>query len=111
GFARRADAARHGLRERDRRRYTSAVRRHARTFEHLIAAFYDKRSFELFMARSIPFDLRPGLCSIVAGHAPLTWPLWWRFHAFRAACAVHRRIPLVVRLALPAGLAPVQTHG
>lgn len=68
--------------------YTRWVKRQARTFERLIAAFYDDASFETFMSPEIPFDIRPGLTSIVAGHSRLTWPLWWRYWLFLAACRV-----------------------
>jgi len=28
---------------------------------------------------------------VVAGHARLLWPLWWRFKAFLAICWLQRR--------------------
>ncbi|HEY3757255.1 MAG TPA: NAD(P)/FAD-dependent oxidoreductase [Opitutaceae bacterium] len=70
--------------------YTRKVKRHARTFERLIAAFYDDPSFETFMSPEIPFNIRPGMTSIVAGHADLILPLWWRYWLFLAACRVQR---------------------
>jgi hypothetical protein len=40
----------------------------------------------------------PGLTSIVAGHAKLTWPLWWRFRIFLLICRLQQRWNIVPRL-------------
>jgi flavin-dependent dehydrogenase len=101
-----ADAAGRTLSASEQRRYTRHVKRRAGTFQKLIAAFYDNASFSVFMVPQIPFDLRAGITAIVAGHAQLIWPLWWRFHAFLLACAIQRRLrlPLGIKLNLtPSG--------
>lgn len=70
----------------ERRNYTRAIKNHAGVFRRLIAMFYDNRSFAVFMSVEVPWNLMPGLTSIVAGHAKLTWPLWWRFRVFLLVC-------------------------
>jgi len=87
-----ADEAGRPLALAEQHRYTRHIKRQARTFQKLIAAFYDNASFEVFMVPEIPFDLRSGITAIVAGHSQLIWPLWWRFHAFLFACALQRRL-------------------
>lgn len=101
-LAARADKAGRGLRPGEAAAYGRRVKRHARTFERLIAAFYDDPSFETFMSPEIPFNIRPGITAIVAGHSQLTWPLWWRYWLFLAACRLqHWR-----KMAPPLKLAP-----
>jgi flavin-dependent dehydrogenase len=100
-----ADSAGRTLTKPEQRRYTRHIKRQARTFERLIAAFYDNASFEVFMVPEIPFDLRPGLTAIVAGHSRLTWPLRWRFYAFLLACAIQRRLKLPLAPHLDLGAA------
>lgn len=90
------------LSERERRRYTRRVKTHARVFHRLIDAFYDDDSFAVFMCAKPPLNLGPGITSIVAGHARLSWPLWWRFRLFLLVCRLQRRCPLVPRLDLHA---------
>lgn len=90
-----ADKTGRGLSMRERRRYTSAIKRHANVFRRLIAMFYDNVSFAVFMEEKVPWDLMPGLTSIVAGHAKLTWPLWWRFKVFLAVCRVQHWFKIV----------------
>jgi flavin-dependent dehydrogenase len=90
-----AHAAGRALTAREQRRYTRAIRRHAATFHRLIAAFYDNDSFAVFMCEEVPWNLTPALTSIVAGHAHLSWPLWWRFRVFLLVCRLQRRWKLV----------------
>lgn len=86
----RAETAKRGLTRSERQGYTRAIKRHANVFRRLIATFYDNQSFAVFMADPVPWDLKPGLTAIVAGHAQLTWPLWWRFHFFLLVCRLQR---------------------
>jgi flavin-dependent dehydrogenase len=81
----RADRAQRGLRPAECRSYTRALKEHADVFRRLIETFYDNESFAVFMSAA-PWNLAPGLTSIVAGHAKLTWPLWWRFKIFLLIC-------------------------
>lgn len=102
----RAHAAGRALTAVERRRYTRTVKRHAGVFGRLITAFYDDDAFDVFMCEEIPWDLKPGLTSIVAGHAELTWPLWWRYHVFLTVCRLQRYWKIVkrpVRLAANSG--------
>lgn len=87
----RAHAEQRGLTSREQRRYTQTVKRHAGVFQKLIAAFYDEHAFTVFMANIVPWDMGRGINSIVAGHARLTWPLWWRFNLFLLVCRLQRR--------------------
>jgi flavin-dependent dehydrogenase len=102
-----ADAQQRSLSAREQRAYTRQIKRQAGTFERLIAAFYDNASFEVFMVPEIPFNLRPGLTAIVAGHSRLTWPLRWRFYGFLLACAIQRRLKLPLAPHLDLGGAAV----
>lgn len=95
-LAARADATGRGLTPAEQRRYTRRLKRHASTFVRLIDAFYDNASFAVFMETQVPWNLSPGLTSIVAGHAKLIWPLWWRFHVFLFVCWLQRRFGFVV---------------
>ena len=90
-----ADKSARGLTERERRTYTQAIKRHANVFRRLITMFYDNTSFAVFMREEVPWDLMPGLTSIVAGHAKLTWPLWWRFKVFLAVCRLQHWFKIV----------------
>lgn len=83
------------LNKRERAGYARSVKGHAEVFGRLINAFYDKDSFAVFMTRKPPLDLGCGLTSIVAGHARLIWPLWWRFKIFLAVCWLQKRVRLV----------------
>ena len=47
-----------------------------------------------------PMNLAPGITSIVAGHAALTWSLWWRFKIFLLVCRLQPRFPIVPRINL-----------
>jgi flavin-dependent dehydrogenase len=85
-----AHAAGRGLTPAERRRYTRTIKRHAGVFQKLIAAFYDQDAFDVFMCQVVPFDIARGLTSIVAGHANLTWGLWWRYKLFLTVCRLQR---------------------
>ncbi len=84
-----------GLSVAKRRAYSKRVKKHARVFLRLIETFYDERKFAVFMSQRPPFDLERGINSIVAGHARMTWPLWWRFKLFNLLCAIQTRVRLV----------------
>lgn len=84
----------------EQRSYTKAVKRHAGTFQQLIAAFYDNDAYDVFMCEVVPCDLAPGLTSIVAGHAQLTWGLWWRFQVFLLICRFQKHFKFI-KLAAP----------
>jgi flavin-dependent dehydrogenase len=86
----RADAAQRGLTARERQGYTRAIKRHAGVFRRLIDTFYDNKRFAVFMCDPVPWNMMPGLTSIVAGHAHLTWPLWWRFKLFLLICRLQQ---------------------
>jgi hypothetical protein len=86
----RAHAENRGLTAGERKRYTKTIKRHAGVFQKLIAAFYDDDAFEVFLCQKVPWDLSPGITSIVAGHAKMTWPLWWRFQVFLFVCRLQR---------------------
>lgn len=97
--AARAHAAGRGLTPREQRGYTRTIKRQARVFQRLIAAFYDDAAFDVFMSEEIPWDLKPGITSIVAGQTDLTWPLWWRYRAFLAVCRLQRHWRIAQRSA------------
>ena len=94
GLVARGTLEKRALTVRECRGYTRAIKRHAATFQRLIAAFYDPHSFSVFMSQPVPWNLAPGITSIVAGHARLTWPLWWRFQLFLLVCRLQRRFRL-----------------
>lgn len=84
-----------GLSDSQRTSYAKRVKTHAGVFRRLIETFYDSHGFSVFMSQRPPFDLERGINSIVAGHARLTWPLWWRFKFFLVICSLQRRLRLV----------------
>jgi flavin-dependent dehydrogenase len=94
----KADAAGRALSPGERRRYTRGLKAHCAVFRSLIGVFYDNDSFAVFMTQRPPLDLNRGLVSIVAGHARLTWPLWWRFQVFLLVCRLQRHLPIVKRI-------------
>jgi flavin-dependent dehydrogenase len=94
----RAHAAGRPLSALERRRYTRRLKSHSHAFRKLIEVFYDNDSFSVFMTQKPPLGLDRALTSIVAGHAGLPWPLWWRFHVFLAVCRIQRHLPLVKRV-------------
>lgn len=75
-------------------RYTRELKEHAGVFEKLIHAFYDNDSFSVFMSPRPPLRVDRGINAIVAGHARLTWRLWWRFHFFLFICRLQKRVQL-----------------
>ncbi len=91
----RAHAAGRRLTPTEQRGYTREIKRHAAVFQKLIAVFYDNDSFDVFMCQRVPKIFSGGLTSIVAGHAELTWPLWWRFNVFLFICRVQKHWKLV----------------
>jgi flavin-dependent dehydrogenase len=92
----RARAEGRVIRAAERDAYTRAMKRHARVFQKLIAAFYDNDSFAIFMTSGRRWGIERAIVSLVAGHASLTWPLWWRFRAFLWVCWLQRRgVPVV----------------
>ena len=101
----KADQAARGLTERERRVYTQAIKRHANVFRRLITMFYDNTSFAVFMRQEVPWNLMPGMTSIVAGHAQLTWPLWWRFNIFLLVCRLQHWFKIVPPLEYTAAAA------
>ncbi|MET0262947.1 MAG: NAD(P)/FAD-dependent oxidoreductase [Rariglobus sp.] len=77
------------------RRYSRAVKSHAGVFGKLIHAFYDNDSFSVFMCKQPPMGLGPAITSIVAGHAHMTWGMWWRFKIFLIVCRLQGKLRLV----------------
>ncbi len=80
------------LSPREQNAFTRGVKNHARVFERLIHAFYDDDAFALFMDPTPPLRIDKAVAAILAGHAELTWPLWWRYHTFLALCRLQRWI-------------------
>jgi flavin-dependent dehydrogenase len=87
----RADAEGRGLTVAESRQYADTVKRHAGVFQKLIAVYYNNDSFAVFMCKEVPWRIRSAICSIVAGNARLTWPLWWRFRVFLLVCWMQKR--------------------
>jgi len=87
----RADKEGRGLTGDECRQYAKTVKRHAGVFQRLIAVFYNNDSYAVFLSKTVPWRIRPAICSIVAGHATLTWPLRWRFQVFLLVCWLQER--------------------
>ena len=75
---------------RARWRYTRRLRANLRNLERLVLAFYDNRSFAVFMERSAPWRLIPAINSLVAGHADPPWNVKWRYWLFLLVCRLQR---------------------
>lgn len=102
----RAERAGRPLTPNECQRYTRHLKAHGGVFKRLIDAFYNEKSFSVFMCPLPPWDLARGLTSIVAGHATLTWGLWWRFKLFLLVCRLQARLPLVPQIDLTPKPAP-----
>lgn len=87
-------------------RYTKEMKSHAGVFKRLVQAFYDDDSFSVFMCPRPPLKLGPAITAIVAGHATLTWPIWWRFRLFLLVCRFQRYFPLTPRINVSTTSAP-----
>ena len=87
-----------------RTRYTRRLRANVANLERLVLAFYDNRSFAVFMERSAPWRMIPAVNSLVAGHADPPWSVRWRYWLFLLVCRVQRRWAVVppVNFAVPA---------
>lgn len=75
--------------------YTRRLKAHSSVFHRLIDAFYDEHSFSVFMCQVPPLGMGPAITSIVAGHAKLTFGMWWRFRVFLLVCRLQSRLRLV----------------
>jgi flavin-dependent dehydrogenase len=100
----RAHAGKRNLSPGERRRYTRRLKAHCSVFRRLIEVFYDNDSFSVFMTQKPPLGLDRAITTIVAGHANLTWPLWWRFRLFLMICRLQRHLPLVRRITHASGV-------
>jgi flavin-dependent dehydrogenase len=89
-----AEAAGRAISPREQQAYSRDIKTHARVFEKLIHAFYDNESFSVFMSPHPPLGIERGIASIVAGHADLTFGLWWRFRVFLFVCWLQRYLPM-----------------
>jgi flavin-dependent dehydrogenase len=94
----RAHRAQRELTPRECRRYTRAVKKHAGVFQKLIAVFYDNDAFSVFLCQRAPFRMDLAVTSVVAGHARLTWPVWWRFKLFLLICRLQKTFSFVRRV-------------
>jgi flavin-dependent dehydrogenase len=94
----RAQRENRALNPRECARYTKQIKRRATVFKDLIASFYDNDAFSVFLCAKPPLGLDRGVNSIVAGHAKLTWPIWWRFKLFLLVCRLQKRFALVDRI-------------
>ncbi len=91
----RAQREHRPLHEKEASAYTKALKKHADVYRSLIDAFYDNASFALFLANDAPLSLDRAVNSILAGHAKLTWPIWWRFKLFLLCCRHQARFKFV----------------
>ena len=73
-----------------RTRYTRRLRANVATLERLVLAFYDNRSFAVFMERSAPLRMIPAINSLVAGHSDPPWSVRWRYWLFLLVCRLQR---------------------
>ena len=83
-----------------RRRYTRRLRANLTTLERMVLAFYDDRSFAVFMERNAPLQIVPAVNALVAGHADPPWPVRWRYWLFLLVCRLQRWRPVVPRIDL-----------
>ena len=98
GMVARAHREQRPLTSGECRRYTRAVKKHAGVFQKLIAVFYDNDAFSVFLCQRPPLRIDCAITSIVAGHARLTWPVWWRFKVFLIICRLQKFRALVPRI-------------
>ena len=73
-----------------RGRYSRQLRANVATLERLVLAFYDNRSFAVFMERSAPWRMIPAINSLVAGHSDPPWSVRWRYWLFLLVCQLQK---------------------
>lgn len=73
-----------------RRRYTRRLGANVHTLERMVLAFYDNRSFSVFMERTAPLRMIPAVNSLVAGHSDPPWSVRWRYWLFLLVCRLQR---------------------
>ena len=94
----------------EQRRYARGLRANVATLERLVLAFYDNRSFAVFMERSAPLRMIPAVNSLVAGHADPPWKVRWRYWLFLLVCRLQRVWPVVPEVDFTtAAAAPART--
>jgi flavin-dependent dehydrogenase len=94
----RADQAGRPLTPAEQRAYTAYTTRSTNAFLGMIRMFYDRHSFEVFMARSPFVGLPRAVVNVVGGNTELPWNLRWRLWVFYAMCRVQRHRAFVPRL-------------
>ncbi len=72
------------------RRYTRRLGANVGTLERMVLAFYDNRSFSVFMERNAPLRIAPAINALVAGHSDPPWKVRWRYWMFLLVCRVQR---------------------
>jgi hypothetical protein len=60
--------------------------------------FYDNDAFSVFLCPRSPLRIERAITSIVAGHADLAWPIWWRFKLFLLICRLQKIRRFVPRI-------------
>jgi flavin-dependent dehydrogenase len=94
----KADAMGRPLSGGEQRRYLGRVRKMTGVFLKLIRAYYDNRSFEVFMNPTKWLDLTAAVNSLVSGNTKFHFGLWWRVHLFFLLCRLQRRFQVAPRL-------------
>ena len=85
-----------------RRRYTRRLRANLATLERMVLAFYDDRSFAVFMERNAPLQIAGAINALVAGHSDPPWSVRWRYWLFLLVCRLQRWRPVVPAIDLRA---------
>lgn len=78
--------------------YTHEIKSQVSFMRRLIDAYYDNRSYEVFMTPKPPFGLERSVNSILAGCLKPPLSVRWRFKLFQLVCRIHKRRPIVPRL-------------
>lgn len=83
------------LSERDIRAFNRKLRRRMRPFHALVNLFYSERGYKVMMAPDSRLSLFESVNSLLAGHEPVPFSLYWRFQAFRAIVWLNNRLDFI----------------
>lgn len=77
------------------RRYTKSIKTRIRTLRHMIEAYYDNSSFDVFMTPGGPYDIPRAVNTILAGCIDPPFKVRWRVWMFHQICKLNKVRPFL----------------
>jgi flavin-dependent dehydrogenase len=78
--------------------FTEELHGMRRAFSKMIAFYYEKHGFEVFINPKARFKIVEAVTSLLAGHIEMKFSHWWRIQFFYTICALQRWFQLAPRL-------------